>query len=125
MNRCFRERALDYYSEPYDPEVLARATTLLAADEHDVIVAYQQAYDDTLHRTWPLSPECLEAARSHLDDFATLARAACRAWRGRAWAAVFAPDHGAHLDPATGRGDHGEDVPEDMHLFHCYGVFAA
>ena len=30
---------------------------------------------------------------------------------------VFAPDHGAHVDP-EGRGDHGVDIPEDLEVFH-------
>jgi len=38
---------------------------------------------------------------------------------------VFAPDHGAHIDPSSGKGDHGLDIPEDMELFHCYGIHTA
>ncbi|MDI6739578.1 MAG: hypothetical protein QME74_04355 [Candidatus Edwardsbacteria bacterium] len=36
---------------------------------------------------------------------------------------IFAPDHGAHLDPATGKGVHGDDIPEDMLVtrFFCAG----
>jgi len=33
---------------------------------------------------------------------------------------VFAPDHGAHVDAAKGRGDHGNDTPKDMELLHFW-----
>jgi hypothetical protein len=36
---------------------------------------------------------------------------------------AFAPDHGAHINPSTGKGDHGLDIPEDMDIFHCYGIY--
>ncbi len=30
---------------------------------------------------------------------------------------------GAHINPSIGKGDHGLDIPEDMDIFHCYGIF--
>jgi hypothetical protein len=124
IDLIFRGRALDYFSEAYDSEVLDRALQLVRATDHDLIIAYQQEYDDTLHRTTPLSDECLRAAQNHLDAFDRLAETVRESWRPFRRALIFAPDHGAHLDPATGRGDHGENSPEDMHLFHCYGLQA-
>jgi hypothetical protein len=125
VDRLFRERDLDYFPEKYDGEVAERALGLIGQDRHDLIVAYQQEFDDLLHRNDPFSEVCVQAVAHHVRDFAALARAARKAWAGRRHAIVFAPDHGGHVDPATGRGDHGLDIPEDMHLFHWYGLHAA
>ncbi|MGE5193605.1 MAG: tyrosine-type recombinase/integrase, partial [Deltaproteobacteria bacterium] len=59
IDLIFRGRALDYFSEAYDSEVLDRALQLVRDTDHDLIIVYQQEYDDTLHRTTPLSDECL------------------------------------------------------------------
>lgn len=121
IDRLFRGRELDSYAEPYDPEVLARVHELLAADGHDLIVAYQQEYDDCVHAMDPLSVPAVAAARRHVASFAEIAAAAARRWAGRRWGIALVPDHGAHVDPATGKGTHGEAIPEDMHLRHHYG----
>jgi hypothetical protein len=122
IDLIFRGRCLDYFSETYDAEVLERALQLVQSAEHEVIVAYQQEYDDTLHRTTPLSDECIRAARNHFDAFEALSCAVRQSWGQNRRSVIFAPDHGAHIDPASGHGDHGDDSPEDMHLFHCYGL---
>jgi hypothetical protein len=122
IDLIFRGRNLDYFSEPYDPDVRERTLQLVQQAEHDVIVAYQQEYDDTLHKTTPFSDACVRAAKNHLDAFAALAGAVRESWGQYRRALVFAPDHGAHIDPNSGHGDHGEDIPEDMHIFHCYGL---
>ncbi len=41
MDIIFRNRAIDYYSEPYDHEVSSRAIELLARGEHELIFVYQ------------------------------------------------------------------------------------
>ena len=53
-----------------------------------------------------------------------MAEAANFHWRNKGHVVAFAADHGAHIDPSTGKGDHGLDIPEDMDVFHCYGIFA-
>jgi hypothetical protein len=122
MDMIFRERALDYFPEPYDREVEARALELLERDQHDLIVVYQQAYDDALHRTTPESGEALQALRGHVATFGRLAEAFDRHWAGYDRALFFTPDHGGHVDPATGRGTHGEASREDMWVRHFVGV---
>jgi len=122
VDRIFRERPLDYFSESYDAEVTARVHALLAEDAHDLIVAYHQEYDDSLHAGTPFSQAALAAARRHAAAFGEQAGAAAQRWDGRAWALLFAPDHGAHLDPATGGGTHGLDIPEDMEVSHFWGL---
>jgi hypothetical protein len=119
----FRERKLDYYSEDYDAEVTGRTIELLRSDEHDMILAYHQEYDDMLHRSNPFSPEAVQAAENHIKSFGTIAAAFNRYWKMHDRVIVFAPDHGAHTDPVTGRGTHGLDIPEDMELMHYYGLY--
>jgi hypothetical protein len=121
IDLIFRGREIDHFSERYDGEVLERAVEVLGEDRHDLVVVYQQEYDDLLHETGPFSDACLRAAAKHVGAFEAVAEAAAHAWRRRGRAVVFAPDHGAHFDPQTGRGDHGLDIAEDMDVFHWYG----
>jgi hypothetical protein len=120
IDRIFRRRNLDYFSESYDPDVTARAIALIEADEHEFILAYHQEYDDLLHETTPFSDSAILAFRHHVAAFRELVEAADQYWLGHDRAMVFAPDHGAHLDPGTMTGTHGEDIPQDMELTHFY-----
>lgn len=122
IDLIFRGRKMHYFSEPYDQDVEARALELVANADYAVIIAYQQEYDDTLHKTHPFSRECLEAVAHHIQSFEIIAEAARSRWMDLHHAIIFAPDHGAHTNPTTGKGDHGEDIPEDMLLFHWYGI---
>jgi len=121
----YRERELDYFAEEYDPQVTARTIALLEADEHDILVVYHQEYDDAMHANGPFAPEAVQAARNHVAAFVEIARAFDASWRPYNRVIAFVPDHGAHLDPATGKGTHGDDIPEDMELTHFFGLRAA
>lgn len=125
VDLIFRERRIDYFSEAYDPDVMARAASLIEEDRHDLIVVYHQEYDDRLHETGPFAPRAFLAARGHVDSFAQLSAMIDRGWSGHSRMILMAPDHGAHVDPATGRGDHGIDTDEDMSIGHYYGIRAA
>ncbi len=122
IDRIFRGRALDYFSEKYDPWVTEKALSLVAADRHDIVVAYHQEYDDIMHALGPVHPRALRGARNHVEAFADLAAAVDAAWAGHPRALVFAPDHGAHADSATGGGAHGTPDPADMDLAHYWTV---
>jgi predicted AlkP superfamily pyrophosphatase or phosphodiesterase len=122
VDLMFRGRDLDYFSEPDDGLVTRRAEELIHLGKHDFMVVYHQQYDDILHRNTPDAPEALEAAGRHLRSFGDLADAVESAWASENRLIVFAPDHGAHVDPATGRGTHGEDIPDDMQVLHFYGM---
>jgi len=122
MDRIFRGRALDYYSEKYDPWVTEKAISLVAADRHDLVVAYHQEYDDVMHALGPAHPRALRGARNHVEAFVDLAAAFEEAWARHPRALVFAPDHGAHPDPSTGGGAHGTATDADMDVAHFWGV---
>lgn len=121
IDLIFRERAIDYHAMTYDPLVTACALDLMRAGEHDVLVAYHQEYDDLLHRTGPFSPLAARAAERHVESWEVLVEAAAACWRAE-YLLAFCPDHGGHAVPETGRGDHGEDRPEDMRLAHFFVV---
>jgi len=123
IDLIFRNRPLDYFSEAYDSEVTARTLQLLEADGHDFVLAYHQEYDDALHRTTPRAPEAIEAMQRHVASFVQLARAVEECWSAYDRMLGFVPDHGGHVDPDTGKGTHGVDIPEDMDVQHFYGVF--
>jgi hypothetical protein len=121
MERIFRDRAIDYFPEPYDGEVTDRVLRLLEAGRHDVIVAYHQEYDDAMHATEPRSPSALRALRSHIEAFTSMFQTAHRAWQS-SYAVVFATDHGTHVDPETGRGIHGSNLPDDLEVNLFWGL---
>lgn len=121
VDTIFKGRRADYFSEPDDLAVTARGLELIAAGRHDVIVAYQQAYDDALHAGDLRGAPALAAARGHAADFCKLAAAFRARWAGLPRGVLFAPDHGAHFDPAARTGAHGEDIPEDMDVLHFWG----
>jgi hypothetical protein len=122
IDRIFRGRALDYFSQKYDPWVTEKALSLVAADRHDLIVAYHQEYDDVMHATGPLALRALRGARNHVEAFEDLSAAVDAAWARYPRALAFAPDHGAHPDVATGGGAHGTAVDADMDLAHFWAV---
>ncbi len=122
IDLIFRGRAIDHHTEPYDPEVTRRVLRLLEEDNHDLILAYHQEYDDAMHASTPRSPEALEAFKRHLGSFITLADAFNYRHEDSNRAVAFLPDHGTHVDPETGRGSHGTDSPEDMEVRHFWGI---
>jgi hypothetical protein len=76
-----------------------------------------------MHASTPEDPKALEAFRRHLKSFETLASAFNKRYVSSNRVVVFAPDHGTHIDPATGKGSHGSDAPEDVDVNHFWGVY--
>jgi hypothetical protein len=125
IDLIFRERTIDYFSEPYDPEVIARACEIVAEDRHDFVLAYVQEYDDVMHETTPTAEEAIAAMERNLDGFVTLARCSAEHWSEHARVIAFTPDHGAHVSSESGKGTHGDDRPEDLEVQHYFGFAAA
>lgn len=120
IDLIFRGRPVDYYSEPDDGAAAARALRLIEAGAHDCLLVYHQEYDDTLHASDPWNAAAQAALLRHARSFEELAAAHAAKWQGLPRAALFAPDHGAHIDPATGKGTHGGDSPADMDVAHFW-----
>jgi len=122
MDVIFRNRAIDYFTEDDDAGVTRTTLRLLQQREHEFLVTYNQEYDDTLHRTRHDGPEALAAAQRHVETFVRLWQATEEHWAAHNRAFLFTPDHGAHFDAAKGKGDHGQDVPEDMDVLHFWRI---
>jgi predicted AlkP superfamily pyrophosphatase or phosphodiesterase len=123
IDLVFRGRDIDYYTEEYDPQVNERVLQLLEETDYDLIVAYNQEYDDVMHKSTPTSPEALKAFRRHLETFKMLADAFNKRYRSDNRVIAFLPDHGTHVDPETGKGTHHTDSPEDMKVRHFWGIY--
>ncbi len=125
MDIIFRNRQVDYFTEQDDAAVLTRTLRLLEEDKHDFIVSYNQGYDDELHRSSHDSPAALAVAARHVETFERLAQAVEERWSEDRRALVLVSDHGAHFDSAKGKGDHCQDIPEDMDVLHFWRFGAA
>jgi predicted AlkP superfamily pyrophosphatase or phosphodiesterase len=122
IDLIFRGRDIDYYSEKFDQQVTERVLELLETDDYDLVVAYNQNYDDVMHRSTPTSPEAIEAFRYHLKTFKVLVDAFNKRYKEKNRVVAFLPDHGTHIDSESGKGSHGTDSPEDMEVRHFWGL---
>jgi len=120
IDLIFRGRDVEYFSEPDDAAAVERALALIAAGAHDLLLVYNQEYDDMLHAGTPWTPQALAAGGHHVKNFRRLAEAFEARWAGLPRGEAFLPDHGAHVDKATGKGAHGADMPADMNLLHFW-----
>jgi len=123
ISLIFRNRAMSYLIEEYDQQVNKHLLQLLREDNHDFILAYNQEYDDCLHRTTPTSKEALRALENHLRIFERLTEAFLNRYEDHTRLVIFSPDHGGHINPETRRGDHGLDIPEDMEVRSFWGIY--
>ena len=118
----YRGRGIDYFSEGYDPDVIARTLELIEQARHDFILGYVQEYDDAVHASTHDSPKAVAAAERHVEQFELLAAAADEHWAQYNRALAFVSDHGAHT--VDGKGTHGDDIPEDVGLLHFWRIGA-
>jgi predicted AlkP superfamily pyrophosphatase or phosphodiesterase len=123
IDLVFRNRKIDYYSEEYDPQVESRVLNILKTADYDFILAYHQEYDDLMHASTPRNPEAFEAFKRHLHSFETLATVFNERYASKNRLVAFTPDHGTHIDAATGKGAHGTDSPDDVDVTHFWGVY--
>lgn len=121
IDLIFRHRPVDYFSENYDEAVTERVLELIESKSHEFILAYHQEYDDVMHKTAPRSPQALDALKRHIKSFGIMTEAMEERWGQYNRAVLFAPDHGTHIDPTTGKGTHGEAISEDLEVVHFFG----
>jgi len=120
IDLIFRNRTIDYFSEAYDSEVTDRTLELIKTDEHELILAYHQEYDDLLHRFGPYSTEAAAAAQRHSESAKLFAETLKNHWKGKRWGMAITPDHGGHQTNGERLGDHGDNIPEDMEVMHFW-----
>jgi len=123
ISLIFLNRHFDYFIEEYDQQVINRTHQILNDHDHDLILVYNQEYDDTMHRTTPRSEEALGAMRKHLETFVNLTESFLDRYKDHNCLTLFSPDHGCHIDPENGRGSHGLDMPEDMEVRSFWGIY--
>lgn len=123
MAVLFQEReGIDYYILPYDGEVTDKAVALIQEGSYEVVVVYNQEYDDAMHRTFPESEESLQALKNHIAAFDRLCTAAEESWDTEDSLVVWATDHGIHTNE-NGHGAHGSDLEEDLNVMHFFGAW--
>ena len=64
MAIIFQNRPIDYFIVPYDDAATEKGLELIAQDRHDVVVVYNQEYDDMIHRTRPWRPSSTTSGTS-------------------------------------------------------------
>lgn len=122
MDRIFRGRDMDYFSEKYDDEVVDRAIELIKADKYDLLCVYNERYDDAIHVTHPKSRKARHAIDCYETNFGRLVQAVRKEWSGHDTLVGFCPDHGVHRMP-IGLGNHGKNIPEDINISHLFGFY--
>ncbi|MBN1150397.1 alkaline phosphatase family protein [candidate division WOR-3 bacterium] len=122
VDLMFRERKMEYYSERYDTEAVEKTVELIAESDNDFILCYNQEYDDAIHACDPFGPEAENALKNQNQNFMTLLRQVDENWKDYDNLTMYTPDHGCHIDPETGRGNHGDDISEDMEVVHFYRI---
>ena len=122
MALIFQNRDIDYFLTPYDGEATEKGLELIAGKQYDVVVVYNQEYDDMIHDTQPESPESMAALKKHVEAFRRLTDAVKASWQDRDSMVVWATDHGVHTD-WDGYGNHGEFREEDINVMHFYGAY--
>ena len=123
MATLFLERpGIDYFILPYDGEVNAKAEELIRGGEYEVVVVYNQEYDDVMHRTHPESEQALQALKNHIGAFHQLCAAAEEAWKGQDSLVLWATEHGIHTNE-EGHATHGTELEEGVNVMHFYGAW--
>ena len=122
IDRLFRNRDMDYIACADDSEVHEATLSLLRKNEHDVVTVYNAAVDKRQHATGPWSDETAQALRNNIANFAELVQTVNDVWKNEDRVVTFTPDHGGHLVEG-GKGTHGDDIPEDMHVEHFFGIY--
>ncbi len=122
MDLIFRKRKIQYFSELDDQAVTRRTIEIIQSNNYDFIVAYHCEYDDILHEKTHDCTEAIQALSNDIAAFTQLADTMDAFWQRNNRAIVFAPDHGAHIDPESGKGTHGNNIPQDMHVQHFFGI---
>ncbi len=121
MAKIFNERNMDYFLEDYDEQAVKKTLELIEKDEYDLICVYNQEYDDVMHRSHPKSKRSQKAIDHYSDYFDKLAEHVKKYWTEHTSLIGYAPDHGTHREWYL-LGNHGKNIPQDMNIFHYYGV---
>lgn len=121
MDILYRGRDIDYYSVKNDFEAVAKGIELIKENAHDVIVIYNQEYDDMLHRTHSKSFFAKRALKHYNDSYKRIKEAVKESYLGRKTLVGALTDHGSHRSKYI-LGTHGANIPKDMNILHYYDI---
>lgn len=121
MDILYRGRDIDYYSVKNDREAVDKGLELIKGNAHDVIIIYNQEYDDMLHRTHSKSFFAKRALKHYNDSFRRIKNAVKESYTGRKTLLGALTDHGSHRSKYI-LGTHGANIPKDMNILHFYDI---
>ena len=120
--KIFLERDIDYYFFSTMEEIRAKTADLIIEDKYDLISVHDCSFDTIMHRHGPESIEALSEAKIHNDTYAMLDALVNTHWQEHNVLMAFAMDHGCH-EIEGGKGEHGDDIPEDRCITHYYKAY--
>lgn len=121
MDILYRGRDIDYYSVKNDREAVDKGIELIHENAHDVIIIYNQEYDDMLHRTHSKSFFAKRALKHYNDSYRRIKIAVNESYVGRKTLVGALTDHGSHRSKYI-LGTHGANIPKDMNILHFYDI---
>lgn len=121
MDILYRGRDIDYYSVKNDSAAVDKGIELIKEDAHDVIIIYNQEYDDMLHRTHPKSFFAKCALKHYNDSYRRIKYAVKESNSGRITLVGALTDHGSHRSRYI-LGTHGANIPKDLNILHFYDL---
>lgn len=119
ISKIFLGRAVDYFIYKTKEECNRKALSLIAADEHDLIVLYNGDFDHYMHRVSPEGERAKRALRENIATFGQISDAINHHRKNHRTALAFAPDHGCH-NIYKFLGAHGQNIPSDMNICHFW-----
>lgn len=124
MSVIFAGRDIDYYIYDTYAEINAKAVELIIKDEYDFILTYNANFDDVLHKKQPENPDTLAEMRFNFLTFCMFDELIKTHWSKHNVLIGTGMDHGCHALP-DGRGNHGDNIPEDRNIIHYYKIYPA
>lgn len=121
MDILYRGRDIEYFSVKNDAEAVDKGIELIGQDIYDVIIIYNQEYDDMLHRTHSKSLFARRALKHYNESYGRIKSAVKECYVGRNTLVGALTDHGSHRSNYI-LGTHGKNIPKDMNILHFYDL---
>lgn len=121
MDILYRGRAIEYFSVKNDSDAVDKGIDLIGQNIYDVIIIYNQEYDDMLHRTHSKSFFAKRALKHYNESFKRIKNAVKDHYSGLNTLVGALTDHGSHRSNYM-LGTHGKNIPKDMNILHFYDL---
>lgn len=121
MDILYRGRDIDYFSVKNDSVAVDKGIELITQNIYDVIIIYNQEYDDMLHRTHSKSLFAKRALKHYNESFRRIKDVVKEYYSGFNTLVGALTDHGSHRSKYI-LGTHGKNIPKDMNILHFYDL---